>query len=443
MLGRTSRQFAFDQHDGVRQWSTYIATFTAVVIAVGLIAPRTFTFSYPLLAASFLAFGLVGGRSVGGSPEARAALWSLVAFFGYSALSALWSVAPGLAIEKSLVTAAVAVTSTLCAWQVLQAKPADARRFGNSLLIAGLIGITYLAFEKVTNEALQISFFNALGLDASSFPNRYASWQGGRVVAIDPAWINKNLIVAVVLLAPIIVAALSYAPRRYSYALAAAIYIFATIAIFKSGSETAQLALVTTSLVAVLALLSAKWTFRLLAVSWILACTMVVPLTLAVYDANWHKSPWIAEQMKRASGKERIGILRQYAIRVPEAPILGHGANSTRIIGPAIDNDTPWEVRLQKGEWMAQHPHNAYMQIWFDLGAVGAALFMVAGLLILRSFRNLGPTERPVAYATFAAFATVIAPSYGIWQYWQVCLFGLTGIALAIAIGAMRVRNRT
>jgi O-antigen ligase len=94
------------------------------------------------------------------------------------------------------------------------------------------------------------------------------------------------------------------------------------------------------------------------------------------------------------------------------------------------------------------HPHNIYLQVWYELGFVGAALLTAFGLLLLRNVTQLPGPQRPFAYAMFAAAAVQIAFSYSMWQIWFMCLFsfGLAMFALgqsvlATAAGPSRITS--
>lgn len=53
---------------------------------------------------------------------------------------------------------------------------------------------------------------------------------------------------------------------------------------------------------------------------------------------------------------------------------------------------------------MRPHTHNMYLQIWYELGAIGSMLFVAAGLAVLRLDR-LPVAAQPAMFVTFAAAA--------------------------------------
>jgi O-antigen ligase len=90
---------------------------------------------------------------------------------------------------------------------------------------------------------------------------------------------------------------------------------------------------------------------------------------------------------------------------------------------------------------IASHAHNSFLQTWFELGAVGALLLMMAGLGLLWQIRRLDPDLQPFAYAIFATAGPYLVASYGMWQIWYVALFGLIAVLFAIGQNAMASGN--
>src|SRR5262249_4135403 len=62
-----------------------------------------------------------------------------------------------------------------------------------------------------------------------------------------------------------------------------------------------------------------------------------------------------------------------------EAPIIGHGLNST-----------PWSTPVRRGEMSSTgHPHNAYLAVLLDLGLVGIAVVGAFFWSVWKTFRRL------------------------------------------------------
>lgn len=111
--------------------------------------------------------------------------------------------------------------------------------------------------------------------------------------------------------------------------------------------------------------------------------------------------------------------------RIAEKPVLGWGMNASRNI-PNAHETIPGGV-----ERIPLHPHNFSLQLWLELGGVGAALASLAlGFLGLGC---AGSRMRQAALvATLATALFVASVGYGMWQgwwfatLWLLCAFACT-----------------
>jgi O-antigen ligase len=104
--------------------------------------------------------------------------------------------------------------------------------------------------------------------------------------------------------------------------------------------------------------------------------------------------------------------------RIGEHPWRGWGLDSSRAFSPHIQ----------------LHPHNGPLQLWLELGVIGAA---VAALIWLFAFRRLARDERSLVAAATAGSAAVYfffgAISFGVWQEWWLSLAAMVAIIAAMA----------
>ena len=112
-----------------------------------------------------------------------------------------------------------------------------------------------------------------------------------------------------------------------------------------------------------------------------------------------------------------------------ERPVFGWGLNTSRVIpGGGVKLDASESA-------LPLHPHNGVLQLWLELGAVGALLG--AGLLIRILVRTVAWTGDPVERAACTALTltgfVIACLSYGLWQsWWMAALF----FAAVFAAGA-------
>ena len=137
------------------------------------------------------------------------------------------------------------------------------------------------------------------------------------------------------------------------------------------------------------------------------------------------------------SAAHRLIIWDFTAQRIAERPILGWGMEASRAI-PGGTGRPDLALREAFGltsepaaQWFAGaqllplHPHNLALQVWLELGLVGAVL--MAGLLGLLAWS----ARTPAACGALAAGLVIAMLSYGAWQYWWVSGLLLAGVALA------------
>jgi O-antigen ligase len=147
-------------------------------------------------------------------------------------------------------------------------------------------------------------------------------------------------------------------------------------------------------------------------VVFFLAAPSVVVLAKAtgVYQALEAAAP--------LSWSQRMGYWSHAVRWIGDHPFRGWGIEASRMFAPGIK----------------LHPHNAALQVWLELGLVGAACASAFwGAILLRQRRaaaDLGVAAGVAAAVVYLVFAAV---SFGVWQEWWVCLGGVAA-AFALAV---------
>ncbi|WP_374569905.1 O-antigen ligase family protein [Phenylobacterium sp.] len=121
--------------------------------------------------------------------------------------------------------------------------------------------------------------------------------------------------------------------------------------------------------------------------------------------------------MAPLSWSERMDYWSHAVRWIGDHPLRGWGIDSSRSFGPGI----------------VLHPHDGALQIWLELGVVGAvcaAVFWMA--IFLRMCRKKPDLGVAAGAATGVVYLVFAAVSFGVWQEWWVALGGL-GAAFAFA----------
>jgi O-antigen ligase len=165
----------------------------------------------------------------------------------------------------------------------------------------------------------------------------------------------------------------------------------------------------------------------LLAAGWMAASLMVVPAASTLYGAGAYRAGWLPD-----SARHRIVIWGHTARLVADAPLLGAGIGAARALNGAEDAAAPSAPGSRFRLSTSLHSHNAYLQVWFETGAVGALILLGLGLLVLRALARFAGDIQPYLAATFAACALLVASAYSIWAPWFMASLAMAAIFAAL-----------
>ena len=150
-------------------------------------------------------------------------------------------------------------------------------------------------------------------------------------------------------------------------------------------------------------------------------------------------SPWIVRAavegglfaaLARAlpeSWRQRLDIWSFVSERILERPLLGWGLEASRTFAP-----------------VPLHPHNAGLQVWLELGVVGAVLFALIWGRAFESVARVAARDRAAAAAcagAAGAYFTIGALSYGVWQEWWLATAAMV-VAVCTALVVWRDHER-
>lgn len=128
----------------------------------------------------------------------------------------------------------------------------------------------------------------------------------------------------------------------------------------------------------------------------------------------------VVDRMEGAHARDRIEIWRSFGAVVRDRPVLGTGfGTSAALARDPVAAEVPEERRLLLGAW---HPHNGYLQVWAETGAVGAVLAALAFVLLAASLAS------PAAFAVLASAGAIMLVGHGAWQGWWIAVLGVAAI---------------
>ena len=346
----------------------------------------------------------------------------------YLAIRASWSTAPTSAymtVATLLVVSAV-VHIVTCIVPLLERAPVRAMSSG---FYVGYVFCGFLiCIEIVFQYPLHIYLFSIYPMLAPQ-NNSEIVFASGLVKSLPSYFLNRNIAAIAFLIWPALLVATSLSSSIRTRTLLFLGLTPAVIAIFLSAHATSKMAALGGVAVFFLTMVGPRLAKPLLSTAWILAFISVVPLSwLAFHQYDLHKADWLPP-----SARHRIVYWGVSAAKIGESPVFGHGIAS----GRELDLQARGQPEYVEGTSFVRspgpHSHDAYLQIWFDVGVIGALLISLLGLSALASIGHVEPNLRPALYAVFATNALLAASSFGIWASWFLASFGLSTVFASLA----------
>jgi exopolysaccharide production protein ExoQ len=142
---------------------------------------------------------------------------------------------------------------------------------------------------------------------------------------------------------------------------------------------------------------------------------------------------WLMEH--KPSAVTRITIWNFTDMHIRERPITGWGLDAARRIPHGIDQrplyDPCTDAYYGIDRYLPLHPHNGILQVWLELGGVGAFLgFGAIVILMARGFtsgRYATRQAQAIITSMLAPALSIACVSFGIWQEWW-----LSTLAMAV-----------
>ncbi|HSK41171.1 MAG TPA: O-antigen ligase family protein, partial [Arenibaculum sp.] len=383
-----------------------IMVIAALAPILGALVPRGMA---PLLITGTLAITVAFRLHSGRWPPVRGSWVSvLAAFVALAALSLAWSPVPDDGVEQVVQFLALFGPALLLVAAASRAPAAT--HAGRLLLVAFVAGTALLVLELAAGLPLHNLVRGRLALDG------------------DPTELNRNLVVMAALVWP----AMLVPWLRGRRLLALLLPLGLAIPVAWGESQSAQIGIPAGLAVLAAATAAPEWTRRALMALTVLAFVGIMPFVAQLHAVA------LDSEILPFSARHRLEIWNFTSERIAEKPLLGWGIEASRELGASrISEDLGGGAEL-----MPLHPHNAFLQVWLELGAVGAAISLAILLLLLHGIGKLRPAAKAPAMAAYAAGMAMIAVSYGIWQSWWLSALLLTAALIVACARPAEVQPR-
>jgi exopolysaccharide production protein ExoQ len=344
-------------------------------------------------------------------------LWPAGVFATYATLTALWAIVPGNAVFEGVrLLGEAAIIAAL--WSVATALPRDHRETALVALAAGYA---------------VISPFIVLDAELAGRLTAWARVHAPTDITIANSY-SRGAIVHALLLIPLALGLIRHGRPR----LAAIFTILGLAPILLLHNSSAKSALAIGVAAALAAFLWAGMGRVMIVAA--AALTVLLPLAFPL-PTEGPVACWLAAT--KSSAVHRMHIWNFAAQNITQRPLFGWGMDAARSLP---GGNTHVEIHLctsdgspgalvGQGTLMSLHPHNAILQIWLELGGIGA--LAAAALLLwygLRFFAGAADRlARAALAASWGAAFTSASVSFGIWQSWWIASLGFVFLVTHLA----------
>jgi O-antigen ligase len=324
-------------------------------------------------------------------------------------LSAAWAIEPGRALTTALSLAGMVLLGAGAATAMASSDAPTRKRVVILLAIGLLLGLATAGFDSMSGNAIR------------------AAVRGLREVPATLAFGLKPAGSVMALLLPLAVALPWPVSSRITFVVAGAAMLVAL------PGDTAKIAALLGLMVAGAVAIAPRVVPRLVGAGLSVVILAMPLLVAAIPAAPVERLP--------PSAMHRMLIWDFTAARIAERPLLGWGMEASRAVpggrgqpaAEALDRMRVADPALRR--WFAEphvhilplHPHNGALQIWLELGAVGAAITaLLAWFLGVAASRAPSPAAATGALVSASVTAML---SFGAWQAWWIAAMLLAAVA--------------
>ena len=364
---------------------------------------------------------IIEHASRGAWPQRQKTLTTLMAALViWGAASIGWSIGPDRSISQAFELLLFALGATILVSLALGIDPAGRRQIETFLMIGLVGGLLFVLFELATDGIVHSALNGHFGPDGTRLTRAMNLFELNRAasvfslvlwVTIIPVW------------------------RRFGWAAATTLVVITCLGISQLQPGAPVFAVIAGAFIFALAWFLPRMVLTILLISIVMGLAMI-PFLHALHP--------VLTDMIRSVGLSEFSLHHRMAIwefasnQAVAHPLLGWGLDSSRLIGEGqlvMVDDAP-NIGFRNVDILPLHPHNALLQAWLELGAVGAlilaALFAASAFQVRQCVHDR--LDRAAAYAAYTAAFVTAQLSFGIWQGWWISTLALVAVLLTALI---------
>lgn len=346
----------------------------------------------------------------------------------YALLSVLWAIEPANAAKTALKVFGYVVLAILVVAVLRRATDQEKR----SIMIWSAIGLIATPVVVWMDIALEGGLLSFARSDEPFIASSY----------------NRGATIAVCALLPVTIGLFRYSLKPLAMALVAT----TVVTVFLLESESAKLAVVAGGV----AYFLVNRYGRLFWPTIIVLAGLVIAMPV-IFGVQLSDKTICTICGYKCSAAHRLIIYNYSSQRIFEKPVAGWGMDSARSIPSGRETafvvdcvyGTRADGRLQIGNRMPLHPHNAALQAWLELGFSGVILILLSlAVLLQRQARvEFFDQNRGLVAGVFTVLFFIFNISFGFWQGWlllsMVLLCGLMSLTTRLASADGSPRTKT
>ncbi len=197
----------------------------------------------------------------------------------------------------------------------------------------------------------------------------------------------------------------------------------------QTESQTALLGVLTGIVTYVLVVRWPRVTIGLVAAALVLLSLGALPVALGLKAMGLSEAEWLM-----LSARHRVEVWHFAAEQILTNPWLGYGLEAAQASFPRagdISTFLPADINM-----VHRHPHNLFLQFWYEFGLAGAVLLLLVGFGMLWRLWRLPRRARNAGLATLAACVAMLSVSaFSIWHTWLLCALAMALYGVLLLAG--------
>lgn len=323
---------------------------------------------------------------------------SVIIFSAWGILSSIWAIDNSYSLKSSLKFGFLIILSIFIIQALSRAKMPDISKYiFFSFIIGGLFFLEEIFFDQQAWLLLR-SILNP-NPDTPYYPSLNN--------------LNKGASFMVIFLWPVIcLACLKYKNYIFPFIL----WSFAALTVFNLENMSASLALACATVTFIFVVMT-KAKFNKLIMASVLLILCIKPVMISNIDP--YKAIEDFPELPPSS-VHRLLIWDFVAEKAAEKPILGWGMKSARKI-PGSQDKMTLERTFVGRELIPGHPHSSILQIWLEVGLIGAILFLYAIYCLFKQIGSIkGVYGNASANAMLVGYIVIGLLSFDLFRVWWI-----------------------